>query len=148
MNSTQKKKQEEIIERLKNPNRDLCVTERIIGCPSYFKYAQIICKQSTHTKTNHGAAIIRGGRIIGLGYNSIKRRKNMEYNFTHAEMDAILNSNSENLRASKIFVFRQDKYGWIAYSKPCSKCTEILKKYGIKRAYYTINEKEYGVMIL
>jgi len=123
--------------KFRNPNRFRCVTERIIGCPRFFKYAQTMCGLSRHTKANHGAVIVRGGRVISMGFNSTDQRREMDYNYTHAEMHAILRARSD-VSGAKIYVFRQDRYGFISNSKPCNRCYEILKEHGIRRAIYTM----------
>ena len=134
--------------KFRNPRRFDCVTNRLPDCPRFFKFAQQMCKSSTHTKANHGAVIVRGGRILSMGFNSVEQRAETNHEYMHAEMHAIISARCDNLKGSKIYVFREDKYGFINNSRPCDKCQKMLKEYGIKRAIYTIDEKTYGVMAI
>jgi deoxycytidylate deaminase len=53
----------------------------------------------------------------------------------HAEKDAILKIKDKNiLKKCKIYIGRY-KYGTIETATPCSMCTKLLKKYGIKKIY-------------
>jgi deoxycytidylate deaminase len=66
---------------------------------------------------------------------------------THAEMDAVLKARGKiDLRGSKIYVIRTKLSGGLGMAKPCEICQHILFNYGVKRAYYSIGEDEYGVM--
>lgn len=113
----------------------------------------------------HCALIVRGGKIISVGYNSHSANSfvnhytnvvmpNRDYEeTTHAEMDAVRQVRSKiDLRGTKIYVIRrraasvQKKLGALAISKPCEICQHVLYNYGISRAYYSISDTEYGVM--
>jgi len=103
--------------------------------------------------TYHCAVIVSGGRVISVGKNKYKYHEMMEAfshsNFTctiHAEADAVLRArNKRDLTGSKIYVARLGKNGKIGMSAPCKTCTAILQAYGIKKAYYTVDENEYAV---
>lgn len=106
------------------------------------------------------AVIVRGGNVISVGYNKhntnsfvehytdIARGKRSYCLSTHAEMDAVLKGREKtDLRGCKIFVARvrldNDELGM---SRPCEICQHILFNYGIKKAYYSIDNSTYGVM--
>jgi len=109
------------------------------------------------------AVIARGGNIVSVGFN--KRNTNSfvehytdkirgpgrDYSLsTHAEMDAVVIGRSKtDLRGCKIFVARIRKPGGasvVGLARPCEICENILYAYGIRRAYYTIDDNNYGVM--
>lgn len=45
-----------------------------------------------------------------------------------------------------IYIARILKNGSAAMARPCIKCENVLRAHGIKKAYYTIAHKEYGVL--
>lgn len=105
------------------------------------------------------AMIVSGGRVLSVGYNSRansglqeRYKTNPHCNSVHAEVDAILNVRRKiDLTGSKIVVVRRHKYDTVDYphlalAKPCTMCQAVLYAYGIKKAIYTINNNEYGVM--
>ncbi len=105
------------------------------------------------------AMIVSGGRVLSVGYNSRassglqeRYKTNPHCNSIHAEVDAVLNVRRKvDLRGSKIIVVRRlradNEYNMaLAMAKPCPMCQAVLYAYGIKKALYTINTNEYGVM--
>jgi len=105
------------------------------------------------------AMIVSGGRVLSVGYNSRansglqeRYKTNPHCNSIHAEVDAVLNVRRKiDLRGNKIIVVRRLRADNInnlalAMAKPCPMCQAVLYSYGIKRAIYTINSNEYGVM--
>lgn len=103
--------------------------------------------------------IVSGGRVLSVGYNSRSNSGLQEYyktnrfcNSIHAEVDAILNIRRKiDLTGSKIVVVRRLRHDsknnmGLAMAKPCVMCQSVLFAYGIKKAIYTINNNEYGVM--
>lgn len=105
------------------------------------------------------AMIVSGGRVLSVGYNSRatsglqeRYKTNPFCNSIHAEVDAVLNVRRKvDLRGSKIIVVRRLRVDSetnmaIAMAKPCSMCQAVLFAYGIKKATYTINNREYGVL--
>ena len=106
------------------------------------------------------AMIVSGGRVLSVGYNNRansglqeRYKQNPNCNSIHAEVDAILNVRRKiDLTGSKIVVVRRlrfdsDRNPALGMAKPCATmCQAILYAYGIKKAIYTINTNEYGVM--
>jgi deoxycytidylate deaminase len=107
------------------------------------------------------AVIVGGGSVLSTGYNKTARNSFVQYlsDFdlsgkpfinTHAEVDAILKvRNKIDLTGCKIYVARY-KPGRkeVGMARPCATCEIVLRRYGISRAYYTIDEDHYGVMNL
>lgn len=109
------------------------------------------------------AIIVRGGSVISVGYNKLNTNAFVEHYAdiargrgrdwclsTHAEQDAILKARSKvNLRGCKIFVSRRKKIdGGPGMARPCPICENALASYGIRKAYYTINENQFGKMLI
>lgn len=109
------------------------------------------------------AVLVRGGSVVSVGFN--KRNTNgfvehytdlakglRDWNMsTHAEMDAVLQARQKtDLRGMKIYVVRKrqdtEKYGTFGMAKPCEICQHVLYNYGIRRAYYTIDDQNFGIM--
>lgn len=106
------------------------------------------------------AVIIKGGKPISIGYNKHNTNAFVEHyadiargagrDFclsTHAEMDAVLKIRGKiDLRGTKIFVARRKKMGCVGMARPCTICQHVLYNYGIRKAYYTIDNNTFGVM--
>lgn len=96
----------------------------------------------------HCAVIVRGGKILSVGYNrrgwnglSEHYRAN-DYSCTvHAEADAIISKRRKiRFEGAKIYVVRLKAFGLVGNSKPCVMCSQMLKSYGFKRVHYTTDE--------
>lgn len=102
----------------------------------------------------HAAAIVRGGSIISFGINKPKRNVFVDLHAhhkgctVHAEVDAVLKIRKKiDLTGAKIYVVRVKKIDAQAgNSAPCEMCQNVLKKYGIKRAHYTTENKTIETM--
>lgn len=102
----------------------------------------------------HAAIIVRGGAIISTGINKPKRNSFVDLHAyhpgctIHAEVDAILKARKRtDLTGAKIYVARVKKgCGSSGTSKPCPMCQEVIKKYGIKKVYYTSDNDYYETM--
>jgi len=107
------------------------------------------------------AVIVRGGGIVSVGYNKKSTNAFVEHFAdlvrgerdyclsTHAELDAICKSRSKSdLRGTKIYVVRIKPSGGLGMARPCVICQKALYSYGVKKAFYSITNSEYGVMRL
>jgi deoxycytidylate deaminase len=105
-----------------------------------------ICKQvarlSDHPQHKHGAAIVKGNKIISLGFNKNKTNPNSNhiYKTHHAELDVILKSRREDLSDCVLYIYRETKNGELGNSYPCQYCQELLKKVNIKSVCYSTPE--------
>lgn len=85
------------------------------------------------------AMVIEGQKIIGYGYNTREKEKNI---LGHAEINAIIMATQKkenwNLQGTTMIVTL----------KPCSMCMEIIKQTRIDKVYYLLdkleNKKEYN----
>jgi len=109
------------------------------------------------------AMLVKGGNIISVGFNQRKtngfvehytdkvRGCNRDFSLsTHAEMHCVLQSRGKtDLNGSKIYVVRlrpANSDGTLGMARPCPICQNVLIQYGIKRAYYSIDDNNYGIM--
>lgn len=90
------------------------------------------------------AIIMRGDDILGEGYNFhiIGPRKHHRWSI-HAETMAIDRAIHRfgNITGATVFVYRRNKIGYLANSRPCKECANILKRYGVKEVIYTVDCK-------
>lgn len=110
----------------------------------FFHLAKKLSQKSDHRRCKLGCVIIKKDKILGLGYNKMRTtpRSNHPYRFTHAELDAIINTNNlEDLSGSDLYIFRQTKDGILANSFPCQYCQDLLREFKIKTVYYTDKNK-------
>lgn len=94
----------------------------------------------------HGAVIIKDGRIIAVGRNHKNgcRWGNGQIFSVHAEIDAIEGTKIRGLRGATIVVYAES-HGRQKLSRPCPNCAHILRKLGFKRVIFSTSagwEKE------
>lgn len=119
-----------------------------------FKVASKLAECSTYGNFRHGAVLVRGGAIHGLGCNNEKycsrgakyRPEEKGHATYHAEIRAILGIPYHVTKNSTIYVARVNKTGGNRISKPCDMCQAVLQSQGIRKAIYTIDSEYYGVM--
>jgi len=93
----------------------------------------------------HGAIIVLGGAIQSCGIN--KRTNDPEFHpnlpwlSEHAEAAAI--RKARRTVGATIYIARVNKRGNLRMSRPCSGCMDALRKAGIKKIVYTIDQEEY-----
>jgi deoxycytidylate deaminase len=97
--------------------------------------AEELAKKSDMEKSKHGAVIVNGKKIIGMGYN--RYCKNKKCYSDHAEVDAILNAiknyGKESLYNSELYVVRISKGGNIAKQSRHEKSRHGTSNYDISR---------------
>lgn len=105
----------------------------------------------SNAKNMHGAVIVKGGRVLGTGYNRNRNHPTVvspEHIKTkcsiHAEESAIKDANYD-VRGAVIYVARLSKSGEDRDSKPCPRCFDLIKSHGIKRIIYTTNSGRVNV---
>ena len=88
-----------------------------------------------------GAIIFRGNKVISTGFNKNKThptaRKYFQFGSIHAEIDAIVHA-IENVKGASILVCRTLKNGNPAIAKPCAMCVQVMREFGIKEVFWTI----------
>lgn len=98
-------------------------------------------KSNKRNKSKHGAVIVKGSSVIGMGYN--RTRTNGEWQMWndvrcsfHAEEFAIRKA-AGSLKGATIYVARITSSGESAISKPCEKCQKMIEESGIRKVVYT-----------
>ncbi len=93
--------------------------------------------RSDHRIHKIGCVIARGNKIIGIGWNILKTHPKSphKYKSIHAEFMASINAG--DIKGATAYVFRQQKNGVWANSKPCASCWQYLMDLGIKEIVYS-----------
>lgn len=109
----------------------------------FFRLARLMSLHSD-CRPKMGAVISKGGRPLGVGFNISKTRPtffHLDSSSVHAEMSALINAGaSSRLAGASIYVYRELFNGDLALARPCVACISILRRYGIKKMYYTTNK--------
>jgi pyrimidine deaminase RibD-like protein len=94
--------------------------------------------KSSH-KYTLGAIVVRRGKIVGRGYNSVCYTGNERpyLNGIHAEVAAINNTRARDRSDATIYVARWRKCGVMGCAKPCEACEKVLRKLGIRSVWYS-----------
>lgn len=109
---------------------------------SYLSVARYLAKKST-ARNQHGAVIVRGGRVLGTGFNRDRNNplvvspEHIKKGCSvHAEIAAIKDAGG-SVQGATIYVARVSKQGFDRDSKPCERCAEALREAGIRKIVYT-----------
>jgi pyrimidine deaminase RibD-like protein len=93
------------------------------------------CLKSSY-KYRMGAVVIRKGNIVGKGCN-IVHSNGIVAEGKHAEIGALINTKAKYRDGSTVYVCRLTKSDKIALARPCKACQIIMKKMGVKYAWYS-----------
>jgi deoxycytidylate deaminase len=87
-----------------------------------------LAESSPHPRYRHGAIALKGGSIVGKGYN---------HNGVHAEHSCLSGIWPNKRKGLVVWVGRITKSGSWAESKPCEKCEELLREARVKKVIYS-----------
>lgn len=90
-----------------------------------------------------GAVLVRQSKPISIGRNKPRKTHPLvsKYNklkTIHAECDCIIGLDRHLAENTTLYVYRENKSGDLANSKPCIMCQSLLRDVGVKKVYYTI----------
>lgn len=90
---------------------------------------------------NHGSVLIYRGKIVGKGYNSYSNSIYNDKSSVHAEVSAIKDGlkkiSTEELKKCELVIIRVNRSGECLNSKPCRNCENFIKKFNIKKVFYS-----------
>ena len=114
----------------------------------FFQIAKAASKHSDHPAHQLGAVIVKGNKIISVGFNKNKThtKSNHAWKRLHAELCAIIKA-KQDLTGSSIYVYRETKNGNLGLSRPCPSCMEAIQEAGINKIYYTTDTGYNGEII-
>jgi deoxycytidylate deaminase len=109
---------------------------------AYLSVARYLASKSNQ-RMKHGAIVVKGGRVLGTGYNKgrnhpfiVSSEHIKEHCSRHAEVEAIRDAGS-NTKGAVIYVARVSRHGHDRNSKPCERCQDAIDAAGIKKVIYT-----------
>lgn len=88
------------------------------------------------------AVVVKGGRVLAMGVNRdkpgyLKSRLYALFQGVHAEVDAVLQCDPDELRGAELYVVgHRPRSGALITSKPCEACQSYLADVGLKAVYY------------
>lgn len=108
----------------------------------YIELAKKLAVRSEVTASKHGAVLVMGNKIIGMGYNrySTNNKKRLTI---HAEVSAIIDAFKKKIHDfsnATLYVIRISNkcHCELQMSKPCKLCTPFINKMRINRVYYSV----------
>lgn len=121
------------------------------------KYIKMARHEARHSRSEWkiGAVVVKGGKVIGRGYNRFSAQSNkvelklgiVLYSL-HAEMSAIMSSDTA-LQGAKIFVSGyKGKNGHRIYCRPCRHCMRMIQLCGIREVYYSTKSENIECVIV
>jgi deoxycytidylate deaminase len=132
-----------MVDELK-PNPKKCDSNKLIESIDILKKKA----RNSDLQFKHSACLLKGNKICAIGVNKCLKHiviDNIKTKTTiHAEIDAILNSNSKNMKGMDIVIIRLGQSNKLQNSRPCNSCIEKMRKKGIRKAYYS---NEYGEIV-
>lgn len=106
-----------------------------------FRVAEKAALKSPFAQHRVGAVVVRGGRVLSTGFNSLRYTKELKNESVHAEEAAILKllkaKRLHDLSGAEIYVTRFTRGGAVGIAKPCPRCSSLIKAVGIRRIHYT-----------
>lgn len=119
-----------------------------------FNKAKEISYLSDYKRVHIGCIAVYKNHILAVGYNTNKthplqqkynKYRKMKYEGTepaaslHAEMSCLMQIKDMDIDFNKVelYVYRENKNGIIAISRPCAACMKMIDKLGIKKIHYT-----------
>lgn len=109
---------------------------------SFLSVARYFATKS-ESRQKHGAVIVRGGSVIGTGYNKDRNRPHnvspehiKAHCSVHAEIEAIRDAGWK-VRGAVLYVARVNRSGDDRDSQPCDRCKVVIEETEIKKVIYT-----------
>lgn len=108
-----------------------------------------IAKRSPQKRFMTGAVIIKNGKEISTGWSHVSNLRLSNLYSIHSEIHALARGRHSNLKDAIAYVATiSRKSGNLTLAKPCLSCAIALYSVGIRRAVYTIDNANYGVLDL
>ena len=109
---------------------------------AFLSVARYFARKSS-SRQKHGAVIVKGGSVIGTGFNKDTNNpfmvspEHIKTNCSrHAEIEAMRDA-SWNVKGAVLYVARVNNQGKDRYSKPCTHCEAVIIEKQIKKVIYT-----------
>lgn len=89
------------------------------------------------------ALVVQKNRVLSVGYNQPKTHPisvGTPLSQLHAEMDALLRCGTAE--GAEVIVVRSKPSGKPGLAKPCSVCENILRRFGVRKVFYTLDSED------
>ncbi len=104
----------------------------------WLRHALIQAEQAPHAQWRVGAVIVRGGNILGTGFNRYRNdpsQVELSGVSYHAEAAAIRKAG--DIRGATLYVARVTRSGDLGSSRPCARCQALLAHSEIDTVVWT-----------
>ena len=104
--------------------------------------AAIELAKNSNCRQKHGAIIVKGGNVLGMGVNKNRNHPTIT-DPSHIKMgcstcaERVAIKNAGNVKGATVYVARVNNLGQPMYSRPCDRCTKVMIRAGIKAVIYT-----------
>lgn len=105
----------------------------------WLRLALMQAEKAPHAKWRVGAAIVRGGSVVGKGFNKYRNNPALVHHdgvSYHAEAVALRRA-GENAIGATLYVARMTLSGNLGLAKPCERCQPLLVEQGIHTVVWT-----------
>jgi len=114
---------------------------------AFLSVARYLATKS-ESKHKHGAVIVKGGSVIGTGFNKDRNHPDFvspehikTHCSVHAEVEAIRDAGWK-VKGAVLYVARVNSFGKDRYSKPCERCMATIQTKQIKKVIYTRSDDD------
>lgn len=127
----------------------------------FFRHAAQISNLSD-CQQRIGAILVIGNKIYATGFNRDDKTCRIQHKYSHlrsfdptlskapihAEISLLnqIKNLGLNLKKAKVYVFRKDRNGFIADSRPCPACYAAMRDFGIRTVYFTSRKNGFEVL--
>lgn len=104
---------------------------------------------SNHPKYRMVAILIKGGKIVSMGTNSVGPPaffiRYSENRGRHAEVRCLFGLDKKYTKGATLYVVGVTAFGNTILSKPCKGCEDFIKKMGLRKViYHTVEDEVTG----
>jgi len=86
-----------------------------------------------HRQHRLGAIVVKGGRILGKGFNVFETRR-------CAEERALDDNWRSELEGATLYVARATRVRACGIARPCAKCQNLIRSLGIGKVFFTTDD--------
>jgi pyrimidine deaminase RibD-like protein len=108
------------------------------------KYALRRAHDAPLQKAMMGCVIAQGSVPIGSGVNDMlkthPKAAHYPYPYLHAELAALTGIDEQEVRGAIAYVARRTKAGKQGMAKPCEYCEAMMRRLGLRGAFYTTTD--------
>lgn len=112
----------------------------------FAKIALELAAAADHDVTHQLCAlVVSKNKVLSVGYNQPKTHTisaETKMQQLHAEMHAVLGCPEAAVDGAEVIVVRIKPSGKPGLARPCEVCEKILRRFGVRRVFYTTNSED------